>query len=265
MAETNRAPFDLPEAESELVAGYNIEYSSISFAVFFLAEYNHIIIASFLFSLVFLGGWDFLFLNFFSNYSSFHLLFKSIIIINLFIYVRGVVPRYRFTDLITMCWQVFVPVTIFALLILILIIALNTIIMYDGFFSIKQVIFSGFLFYFFVEILISIDLFLKKYYFNDLQDENEFKLDFQSYAEYDSFCKEYENTFAGECAASIKLKSRSRYKDLLNFFTSYQQKFIYYYTGFIILLFIPILIIFALKLDHKIYKIIVFYHFILAY
>jgi len=122
-----------------------------------------------------------------------------------------------------------------------------------------------FYFIFFFLILISIDLFLKKHYFNDLQDENEFKLDFQSYAEYDSFCKEYENTFAGECAASIKLKSRSRYKDLLNFFTSYQQKFIYYYTGFVILLFIPILIIFALKLDHKIYKIIVFYHFILAY
>ena len=123
LAETNRTPFDLPEAESELVSGYNIEYSSIPFAFFFLAEYNHILIMSFLFSILYLGGWssDF-FCEFFNvNNSSILetciLVIKSFFMVNLFIYVRAAVPRYKYLQLIKMCWTVFIPFLLFYILI----------------------------------------------------------------------------------------------------------------------------------------------------
>lgn len=98
LAETNRAPFDLPEAEAELVAGYNVEYSSFFFALFFLAEYGHIILAGYVFSLLFLGGFS-------SNlvFCEFYLSIKVTIIVSFFVVVRAMFPRFRFDQLMFLC------------------------------------------------------------------------------------------------------------------------------------------------------------------
>ena len=189
LAETNRAPFDLPEAESELVAGYNIEYSSISFAVFFLAEYNHIIIAAFLFSLLFLGGWDVFYFNYKINFQTVSIVIKTLLIINLIIYVRGVLPRYKFTDLITMCWQVFVPVTTFIFLIVWSLSLSNNFIAHT-FYSIN--LYPVLFLYFFIEIF----LFLERFYTTDFSSfdyETDSYEDDDSTEECDNFF--YENDF----------------------------------------------------------------------
>lgn len=90
LAETNRAPFDLPEAEAELVSGYNVEYSAMGFALFFLAEYANIIVICIIITLIFLGGW----LNIFGYISSFSFIVKIIILLILFIWVRTTLPRF---------------------------------------------------------------------------------------------------------------------------------------------------------------------------
>jgi NADH-quinone oxidoreductase subunit H len=107
LAETNRAPFDLPEAEAELVAGYNVEYSAITFAAFFLGEYSNILLMSSLFVIFFLGGGSFIETNiflfdinlfyFFSREFSFAI--KVIFITFLFIFIRANLPRFRFDQL----------------------------------------------------------------------------------------------------------------------------------------------------------------------
>ena len=97
LAETNRAPFDLAEAEAELVAGYNIEYSSIMFAAFFIGEYANIILMSSLFALLFLGGW--VCPNFILFLAPLFLAIKIVLICFLFIFVRSNLPRYRFDQL----------------------------------------------------------------------------------------------------------------------------------------------------------------------
>jgi len=114
LAETNRAPFDLPEAEAELVSGYNVEYSSMSFALFFLGEYSNIILMSSLTVIFFLGGWlpllDIFFFNILPGYIWFGL--KTVFIMFLFIWVRSTFPRYRYDQLMRLGWKVFLPLSI---------------------------------------------------------------------------------------------------------------------------------------------------------
>jgi len=111
LAETNRAPFDLPEAEAELVAGYNVEYSGMAFALFFLGEYGNMLFISCLSTIFFLGGWlppfDIEFLTvippivWFYSKVAFHLFF--------FIWVRAAFPRFRYDQLMRLGWKVFLP------------------------------------------------------------------------------------------------------------------------------------------------------------
>lgn len=106
LAETNRAPFDLTEGESELVSGYNVEYSSMTFALFFLAEYAHIIFMSFLFTVLFLGGWSLII-----SYPII-LFIKSTFIIFLFIWVRTSFPRLRYDQLMSLLWKSYLPLSL---------------------------------------------------------------------------------------------------------------------------------------------------------
>ena len=113
LAETNRAPFDLPEAESELVSGYNVEYASMGFALFFLAEYSSMILMSSLTILMFLGGWLFFIIeieNPIINSSIFAL--KICLILFFYIWVRASFPRYRIDQLMRLCWKIFLPLSL---------------------------------------------------------------------------------------------------------------------------------------------------------
>ena len=114
LAETNRAPFDLPEAEAELVAGYNVEYSSLAFGLFFLGEYGNMILMSSLTTILFLGGWyppfDYDFLYFIPGFFWFFL--KVCIILFLFLWIRATLPRYRYDQLMRLGWKVFLPISL---------------------------------------------------------------------------------------------------------------------------------------------------------
>ena len=110
VAETNRAPFDMAEGESEIVAGFHVEYSGMAFAVFFLAEYANMILIAFLTSIMFLGGW--LSPMPFLPDSFIWLLGKVAFILFLFLWFRATFPRYRYDQLMRLGWKVFIPLTI---------------------------------------------------------------------------------------------------------------------------------------------------------
>jgi len=113
LAETNRPPFDLPEAEAELVSGYNVEYSAMGFALFFIGEYANIILMSTLTVILFFGGWlPFPFLDVFFIPYSFWFGLKLLVILFLFIWVRASLPRYRYDQLMQLGWKVFLPLSL---------------------------------------------------------------------------------------------------------------------------------------------------------
>ena len=114
LAETNRAPFDLPEAEAELVAGYNVEYSAMGFALFFLGEYANMILMCSLTTIFFFGGWLPLF-----NIIPFYWIppviwfsFKTTLLLFGFIWVRAAFPRYRYDQLMRLGWKIFLPLSL---------------------------------------------------------------------------------------------------------------------------------------------------------
>jgi len=115
LAETNRPPFDLPEAESELVAGYQTEYSGMMYAMFWLGEYANILLMCAMGSILFLGGW----LSPLEMYpfnlipSALWLIFKILFLFILFALVKAIVPRYRYDQLMRLGWKIFLPLSLF--------------------------------------------------------------------------------------------------------------------------------------------------------
>jgi len=118
VAETNRAPFDVAEGESEIVAGFHVEYSGITFAIFFLAEYANMILIATLTVLLFVGGWLSPFSGipgientFLAQPGVFWLVFKIFIFLFMFLWFRATFPRYRYDQIMRLGWKVFLPIT----------------------------------------------------------------------------------------------------------------------------------------------------------
>ena len=119
LAETNRHPFDLPEAEAELVAGYNVEYSAMTFALFFLGEYANMILMCAMTTVLFLGGWlpplDMPPFNWLPGPVWF--IFKILLLLFVFLWVRATLPRYRYDQLMRLGWKVFLPISLVAVIV----------------------------------------------------------------------------------------------------------------------------------------------------
>ncbi len=119
LAETNRHPFDMPEAESELVSGYNVEYSAMTFALFFLGEYANMILMAGMTTILFLGGWlpilDVAPFNWIPGPIWFAL--KMAFVLFIFLWVRATFPRYRYDQLMRLGWKVFLPISLAAVVI----------------------------------------------------------------------------------------------------------------------------------------------------
>jgi NADH-quinone oxidoreductase subunit H len=114
VAETNRAPFDVVEGESEIVAGHMVEYSGMTFALFFMAEYMNMILISALTAIMFFGGWqapiDSPFFHLLPPFA--WLLVKVFIIVSMFLWIRATFPRYRYDQIMRLGWKVFIPLTL---------------------------------------------------------------------------------------------------------------------------------------------------------
>ena len=118
LAETNRAPFDMPEAEQELTGGFHTEYSGMRFALFFLAEYANMIVISCVATTLFLGGWlrpfpsveALSFLDLVPAWIWF--LFKTFVFLYIFLWIRATLPRYRYDQLMRLGWKVLIPIAI---------------------------------------------------------------------------------------------------------------------------------------------------------
>ena len=119
VAETNRAPFDVVEGESEIVAGHMVEYSGMGFAIFFLAEYASMWLVSILAALMFLGGWlppiDSALFNWVPGWIWLGL--KTFLVVSMFIWIRATFPRFRYDQIMRLGWKIFIPVTLVYLLI----------------------------------------------------------------------------------------------------------------------------------------------------
>lgn len=112
LAETNRHPFDLPEAEAELVSGYNVEYSAMGFALFSLGEYSNMLMMSAITIVLFFGGWLSPFFLFDFIPGSFWFGIKICVFVILFVWIRAALPRYRYDQLMALGWKIFLPVSL---------------------------------------------------------------------------------------------------------------------------------------------------------